>query len=171
LARASIERALAGERLEVRLADYPAALNQPRATFVTLHVGDDLRGCIGSLEAYRPLAVDVAENACDAALHDPRFAPVATAELGRLHIHISILSPPEPLHVGSERELLAQLRPGVDGLTLTERHCRGTFLPAVWDTLPEPREFVRALKQKAGLAPDYWSDSISVERYTAESVP
>lgn len=170
LALASIAQALRGEMLEPRLGDYPAALQQRGASFVTLYVAGALHGCIGSLEAHRPLVRDVVENARDAAFHDPRFPRLTHAELDRLHIHISVLSAPEPLRFVSEDDLLRQLRPGVDGLILTERDNRGTFLPAVWEALPDRRAFLYALKQKAGLAPDYWSDTIKAERYTAESL-
>lgn len=171
LARASIEHGLNGELLKLNLHDYSGALRQPAATFVTLHIGGELHGCIGSLEANRPLVRDIAENARAAAFHDPRFPRLTHSELARLEIHISILTPPEALQFVSEDDLLRQLRPGVDGLILSEGSRRGTFLPAVWQTLPDPRAFLRALKHKAGLEPDYWSATVKVERYTAESIP
>jgi AmmeMemoRadiSam system protein A len=106
-----------------------------------------------------------------AAYRDPRFLPLTAAEFDEVDLHISVLSRPEPLSFSSEDELLRQLRPGIDGLILAERYSRGTFLPSVWEQLPEPREFLARLKQKAGLGPAYWSDAIRVERYTAESIP
>lgn len=160
-----------GRPLTVDVTRYPAELQAQRASFVTLHVAGALRGCIGSLEAARPLIQDVAHNAYSAAFEDPRFPPVTVAEADRLDIHISVLTPAEPLSFASEHDLVAQLRPGVDGLILIEGARRGTFLPSVWDSLPEPRSFLRQLKVKAGLPEDYWSQTLQVHRYTTESFP
>lgn len=171
LAGAAIEKGLGGERLAVRASDYPEPLRAPRATFVTLHVGSGLRGCIGTLEVRRTLVEDVAHNARAAAFEDPRFPPLARAELGRLDIHISVLSAPEPVAFASEEDLLRQLRPRVDGLILQAGLRRGTFLPSVWEQLPEPREFLRHLKRKAGLPADYWAADIRVSRYVTASIP
>ncbi len=170
LTAASIAHGLAyGRSLPVNPADYPARLREPGAAFVTLHLHGRLRGCIGSLEAYRPLVEDVAENAFAAAFRDPRFPPVTQAEFPHLDIEVSVLSPPEPLPVRSEAELLTKIRPGVDGLILEEGMRRGTFLPAVWESLPDPRSFVSQLKLKAGLPLDYWSDTLRVYRYHTEA--
>jgi len=171
IARASISNGLRqGQPLPIRLEDYPPVLQAPRASFVTLQINDQLRGCIGSLEAVRPLVEDVAENAFAAAFRDPRFPPVSDREFDQLDYHISILSPSKPLEFESENDLLKKLRPGIDGLILEERGQRGTFLPSVWESLPSPRQFLAQLKVKAGLPADYWSDSIKVERYTVEDV-
>jgi AmmeMemoRadiSam system protein A len=129
-----------------------------------------LRGCIGTLQAFRPLVEDVAHNAYAAAFHDPRFPRLSAKEYAQLHYHISILSTPEPVKFKDEQDLLAQLRPGIDGLVLEEGLYRGTFLPQVWESLPEPKTFLRHLKQKAGLHPDYWSTTIKVQRYTVEEI-
>lgn len=170
VARESIIRGLqAGEPLRVRVADHPAALRAVRASFVTLHGGDDLRGCIGHLEAVQPLVEDVAENAYAAAFRDPRFPPLRPEELGSLRIHVSVLTPPEPLPCASEAELLTRLRPGRDGLILEAGHRRGTFLPSVWASLPGPREFLHHLKLKAGLPGNGWPAQIRVYRYETES--
>lgn len=158
-----------GRPMSVHAADYPEELQPLRASFVTLHRHGELRGCIGILEAMRPLVDDVAYHAWAAAFEDPRFAPLAEWELEGLDIHISILSPPEPLVFHSEEELLQQLRPGIDGLILRDCGRRGTFLPSVWDSLPNPRDFWSHLRLKAGLPPDWWSDTLRVERYTTES--
>jgi AmmeMemoRadiSam system protein A len=147
----------------------PAGLLVPRASFVTLTQRGELRGCRGSLEARQPLALDVWENAWASAFDDPRFPPLARTELAGLGIGLSVLTPPEPLEVGSERELLAALRPGIDGLVLSFGPRRATFLPAVWESLPEPRRFVAELKRKAGWPQDFWSAAIRCERYTTES--
>ena len=114
------------------------------------------------------LAKDVAENAVAAAFHDPRFEPLSIEEAEKLEIHISVLSPPEELNFSSEADLLEQIRPGVDGLILQAGGRRGTFLPSVWEELPEKEMFLMYLKMKAGLPTDYWSDSLRVFRYTAE---
>lgn len=158
-----------GQRLAVDPLKYPAQLRQLRASFVTLEQAGHLRGCIGALEARRPAVVDVASNAYAAAFADPRFPPLQASELPGLHLHISLLSPCEPVTFTSEDDLIAKLRPGVDGLILSEGLRRGTFLPSVWESLPEPREFLRQLKLKAGLPPDYWSERLRVERYATIS--
>ena len=170
LARASIRAGLEGGEPRVRATDYPAGLQAPRASFVTLNVAAQLRGCIGTLEAHQPLVLDVAQNAFAAAFRDPRFPALGRDEFARIEIHISILSVPEPVAFASEADLLARLRPGVDGLIIEEGYRRGTFLPAVWESLPEPGEFLRQLKRKAGLPADYWSAGIRIRRYTVESI-
>lgn len=146
-------------------------LREPGASFVTLERQGRLRGCIGTLEARRPLAADVAHNAFQSAFRDPRFPPLDESELQGLEIHISVLSPAEPMTFGSEEDFIRQLRPGVDGVILEEGWHRGTFLPAVWEDLPNPRDFVQHLKLKAGLPANYWSKTIKAYRYTAEYFP
>lgn len=170
LARRSIAHGLDhGTALRVDPADYPEPLRAERAAFVTLHRDGELRGCIGHLEACQALVSDVAENAFAAAFRDPRFPPLTRQEASRLAVHISVLSPAEPMTFSSEADLLAQIRPGVDGLILRDGFARGTFLPSVWESLPQPRDFLNHLKRKAGLPTDHWSDRIRVERYTTES--
>lgn len=169
IARNSIDHGLkTGKPVEINLDSYDAALQQKRATFVTLHKQHKLRGCIGVLEPIRPLALDVSNNAFSAAFSDHRFPPVTADEITQLHIHISILSTPTPVHFTSEHDLVEQLRPGIDGLIMQEGHHRGTFLPSVWDTVKEKDEFIKHLKNKSGLPENYWSDSITVQRYTVE---
>ncbi len=171
LAKASIKHGLeTGSPLSVNPKDYEAELAEQGACFVTIKINDDLRGCIGSLEAYRPLIEDVADNAFAAAFRDPRFPKLTDAEYEQLQYHISVLDKPQPMSFESEQDLLQQIRPGIDGLVLQDKHNRGTFLPAVWDSLPEAEDFLRHLKLKAGLSPNYWSDTIKVERYTAEDI-
>ncbi len=150
-----------------RLAD---ELKEKRASFVTLQMDGQLRGCIGMLEAVRPLAVDISENAFAAAFKDPRFPPVTEKEYERLELHLSILSPAREIRFTSEQDLIDQLQPGKDGLILQEGLQRGTFLPSVWESLPSPEQFLQHLKQKAGLPANYWSDSLRVYRYTTESI-
>lgn len=170
LARSSIRHGLGHHRPQpVDPLDFPPALRAPRAAFVTLNRQGQLRGCVGHLEACQALVLDVAENAFAAAFRDPRFLPLGADELADLEIHISVLSPPEAMNVASEADLLRQMRPGVDGLILEEGRHRGTFLPAVWESLPLPTQFLSRLKQKAGLPTAHWSDGIRVYRYTAEA--
>jgi uncharacterized protein len=171
IASASINYGLSERSaLPVIPQDYPELLQQPRASFVTLRIGGRLRGCMGSLEATEPLVVNVAKNAYSAAFRDPRFAPLARDEFPQIGIHLSVLSRPEPLEFETEEQLLAQVRPGVHGVTLIEGNRRATLLPAVWDSVSEPGEFLTHLKRKAGLPVDYWSKTIRAERYTAESI-
>lgn len=171
LARESIAYGLeTGRVFSVDAQAYPEPLRRVVATFVTLRHEGRLRGCIGTLEAHRPLVVDVAEHAYAAAFRDPRFPPLSAAELPELEIEISILSAPEPLHFNSEAELLRRLRPGVDGLILEEDGRRGTFLPSVWESLPQREEFLRQLKVKCGLPPNYWSPTLRAYRYTSTHI-
>ncbi len=167
----SIRRGISGERLQVTPGDYSPALQTHRATFVTLQFEGRLRGCIGSLEAHQALITDVVDNAYAAAFSDPRFPPVTSVEYDSLTLHLSILNPPEAVSFQTEDELIGQLRPGVDGLILHEGVHRGTFLPSVWESLTEPRDFLNQLKCKAGLPGDYWSSTIRIERYTVETIP
>jgi len=141
-------------------------LNEPGATFVTLSCTGALRGCIGSLVAQRPLRIDVASNALAAAFSDPRFEPLSVREYHALEVEVSLLSPMQPLTVESENHALTRLRPGVDGVLLEYGRQRGTFLPQVWEQLPEPRAFLAHLKQKAGLPADFWADDVRLSRYT-----
>ncbi|MBM4200767.1 MAG: AmmeMemoRadiSam system protein A [Gammaproteobacteria bacterium] len=172
LARESIGFGLQHARPLATAPDaFPPVLREFRASFVTLKKAGALRGCIGSLEAYRPLAIDVAENAFAAAFRDPRFPPVGAHELDALELQLSLLTPAEPMTVRSEDDLLDQLRPGEDGLILQEGGRRATFLPSVWESLPEPDQFLRHLKRKAGLPEDYWSDALQVFRYATEHIP
>lgn len=141
-------------------------LSLPGATFVTLTQGGELRGCIGSLEAYRPLAADVAENALASAFRDTRFAPLAEHELAATRVEVSLLGAAEPLECTSEADALARLCPGIDGLILSFGGHRATFLPQVWEGLPEPRRFLAQLKLKAGLPADFWHENLSLARYS-----
>jgi AmmeMemoRadiSam system protein A len=158
------------QQLHVEPSNYDEELRLIRATFVTLETYKHLRGCIGTLTAQRPLISDVAYHAYAAAFSDPRFPKLQALEYPALDIHISILSPPEPMKFNSEVDLIQQLRPGVDGLILSDGFHQGTFLPSVWQSLSEPRDFLQHLKQKAGLPSEYWSDTIKLERYTAEYI-
>ena len=170
LARYAIEFGLrTGDAPKVSPDDYPPALRIPRSSFVTLKRDAKLRGCIGQLEAHDALVEGVARNAYAAAFKDPRFAPLGSNELADVTISLSVLTVPEPLAFDNESQLLQQLRPGVDGLVLRDQDKCGTFLPSVWDLLPDPVEFLRHLKTKAGLEPDHWSSTLTVARYGALS--
>ncbi len=150
----------------VAMPDAADWLRQPGASFVTLTRAGELRGCIGSLEARRPLGEDVRANAAAAAFRDPRFVPLTRAEFEQVRVEVSLLSPSEPVVVASEAEALARLRPHVDGVVFEYAHYRSTFLPQVWEQLPEPAAFLAQLKRKAGLAADFWSDAVRLSRYT-----
>jgi hypothetical protein len=165
LARAAIARRFGAGTASL---PHPAWLDEPGAVFVTLTEGGQLRGCIGSLEAHRPLLKDLEANALAAAFRDPRFPPLQEDELDRLHVEVSILSRPEPMRFSSEADALAQLRPGVDGVILEHGWHRATFLPQVWDQLPDRRQFMAHLKAKAGLPIDFWADDVRLSRYTVE---
>jgi hypothetical protein len=166
IARQSIALRLHGRR-SVLPADLPAVLRARGASFVTLKKNGDLRGCIGSLAAWRPLAEDIADNAEKAAFHDPRFPPLTLEEWAGLDLSVSILTPSEPMTFNDEADLLAQLRPGIDGLIIEDRTHRALYLPSVWEMLPDPFEFLRQLKRKAGLPPNHWSPTFSARRFRA----
>lgn len=140
-------------------------LARPSATFVTLTQDGALRGCVGSLSAQRPLAADVSENAVASAFHDSRFSPLGADELPRTRIEVSLLDTPRTLTFNCEAAALSQLRPGIDGVILTYGTHRATFLPQVWEQLPDPQSFIEALKTKAGLPAHFWDESIELARY------
>lgn len=170
LAAASIRFPLTGRKLQVDPGDLPAELAGPGATFVTLTREGRLRGCIGSHRAWRPLAIDVIENAAFAAFSEPRFPPVVAAELEGLGLSVSLLTPATPVPAASEAELLGALRPGRDGVILTEGKHRGLFLPEMWEQLASPAEFLAWLKRKAGLPETYWSATVRVQRFATLAV-
>ena len=143
-------------------------LARQAATFVTLRLEGELRGCIGSIDARRPLGEDVAANARAAAFSDPRFEPLAVDEFAIVHVEVSVLSPRSPLAAASEAEAIRALRPGVDGIYLEYGDCRATFLPQVWESLPDPEQFLVALRRKASLPASFWDPAIRLTRYTVE---
>jgi len=157
LARQALEAAVGGHPLPpLDLASLPKALREPGASFVTLTIDEALRGCIGALEAYQPLAEDVREHAVAAALNDYRFPPLTPAELPRVHIEISRLTPLRPLHYETPENLPGLLRPGVDGVVLRLGFRRATFLPQVWEKIPNAERFLSQLCLKMGAPPDAW---------------
>jgi len=147
-------------------AEHP--FSRPGAVFVTLTREGELRGCVGSFEARRSLILDVARNAYSAAFMDFRFSPVTETDLEGLDLHISLLGPLVPLSVSGLTDLIAVLRPGKDGLLLEDLPNRATFLPQVWDSLPDPGDFVGELFMKAGLPADHWSGTLQFHRYAVE---
>ena len=164
--------ALARQAIAHRLGRAPAPVvpNDPRlhekgATFVTLTKDGDLRGCIGSLRRSRRLGEDVLANAVAAAMEDPRFAPLEADELDTVTVEVSLLSDPEYLEFAGEEALLAQLRPGEDGLIIFSGCRSATFLPQVWEQLPEPHQFLAALKHKAGLPTHREAAGLMAARY------
>ncbi len=166
LARASIAQALG--------MDYPSQdaaatdeqwLQDKAACFVTLKKQGELRGCIGTLEAYRCLRDDVEANAKAAAFKDPRFPPLTAAEFNDIEIEISLLSPMQTIKFSNEQEALALIQPGVDGIVFEYGVYRSTFLPQVWQQLPGSSEFMAHLKQKAGLPAGFWDDDVKLYRY------
>jgi AmmeMemoRadiSam system protein A len=163
IARAAIARALG---VQATAREDARWLTEPGASFVTLKERGELRGCLGSLEARRSLLLDIKSNAVAAAFRDPRFAPVSYAELPEIRIEVSVLSPLTAIEAYREEDALARLRPHEDGVVLEYGSHRGTFLPQVWESLPEPTDFLRQLKRKAGLPESFWSAEIRLSRYT-----
>ncbi len=153
----------------VEVLGFPHPMRTHRRTFVSVNVGGRLRGCVGSLVANNPLIADVVQNAYRAAFEDKRFKPLTEEDLAETDISVSLLSTPRPMSFQSEADLVVQIQPDTDGLILQDGNKRGIFLPIVWEQIFEPREFLRHLKNKAGLPPDHWSDGIKLWRYTTES--
>ncbi len=165
IARATIGRQLGLSMTARQDADF---LREPGATFVTLQLDGELRGCIGSLAPHRNLLDDVSRNARSAAFLDPRFTPLSLREFARVTVEVSELSPQTPIAFRDEADLLSQLRPGIDGLVLEVDGHRGTFLPQVWQSLPSPADFLAHLKRKAGVPPDHPLTGARVARYTVD---
>ena len=169
LARNAIASQFGLPRTAVEASD--AELNEPGAVFVTLTIGGQLRGCIGSLVAQRPLLQDVTDNALKAAFCDPRFPPLLSAEFPNTNVEVSLLTKPVLLPVADEADALAKLRPGIDGVILQAGEHRSTYLPSVWEQLPDPAQFLAQLKVKAGLPANWWSPQVRLFIYQAEKFP
>jgi len=168
IAKNSIEHGLHhGTPLAPALDTLPPEMVETGACFVTLNKGGRLRGCIGSPEAWRSLATDIAENAFRSAFEDPRFGPLSPGETAELDIHISVLSPAEPFPFADQADLIAKLRVGEDGLIIEDLGRRALFLPSVWSQLPDPAAFLNHLKAKAGLGAAHWSDTFTAWRFIA----
>jgi AmmeMemoRadiSam system protein A len=167
IARTAISRALRVRSASTAEVDENMPwLSQPGATFVTLTQWGELRGCIGSLQACDPLIEDVSNNAVSAALYDPRFSPLAADELETVSVEVSLLSELQPLDFSSEADVLTQLRPDIDGVVFEYGPYRSTFLPQVWESLPQPQQFLARLKSKARLSEDFWAEDVKLSRYT-----
>lgn len=165
IARAAIARILH--------APYPVAADETApwlaelgASFITLTQYGELRGCIGTLQAHRPLLADVKSNAVSAALHDTRFLPLTREEFATVQVEISLLSTTQPMAVRDEADALAQLSPGTDGVVFEYGRHRSTFLPQVWESLAQPTLFLAMLKRKAGLPDNFWAEDVKLSRYT-----
>jgi len=170
LARSAIERAVRGEDPPVLDQDtITSHLREPGASFVTLTINGQLRGCIGALEPSQPLVEDVRQHALAAALDDPRFTPVKPQELSQIEIELSRLSIPRNLSYRDASDLLSQLHPGVDGVILREGSRRATFLPQVWEKIPDKPAFLDNLCMKMGVPPDSWRQrKLEVQTYQVE---
>lgn len=157
LAREALQQGVAGQTMPVlNLQNLPPALRATGASFITLTIAGELRGCIGALEPYQPLAEDVREHAVAAALEDPRFPPVSREEVGRIKIEISRLTLPQDLEYTDAEDLLGKLHPHADGVILRDGMRRATFLPQVWEKIPDKEQFLDNLCYKMGAAPDTW---------------
>ncbi|MFT5209891.1 MAG: AmmeMemoRadiSam system protein B/AmmeMemoRadiSam system protein A [Flavobacterium sp.] len=168
VARQAIQHALTSrDKFNIDLGTVADNLKVPAASFVTINIDGQLRGCIGSLQAHRSLILDIANNAQSAAFRDPRFAALTIGEFQKITLHISVLSEPENMGILDFEGLLTRIRPGVDGIILEENGKRATYLPSVWEQLSEPKDFLRTLRQKAGLPPQNWHEC-RVQRYTTE---
>lgn len=163
IARAAISRALNIPRTADESAPW---LTGPCTCFVTLTRHGQLRGCIGSLQAHRSMLDDIKSNAISAALNDPRFMPLSAKELDITDIEVSLLTPPQAMTFRDEADALSRLKPGVDGVIFEFDRYRSTFLPQVWQQLPEPRQFMAHLKRKAGLPDNFWDEKIKLSRYS-----
>jgi uncharacterized protein len=163
IARAAISQAL---HVPHTTDETPPWLAEHGACFVTLTQEGELRGCIGSLQAHRPLLADVKSNAVSAALHDPRFTPLTVEELDITTVEVSLLSATQEMTVRDEADALAQMQPGVDGIIFEYGRYRSTFLPQVWESLAQPRQFLGMLRRKAGLPEDFWAEGVKLSRYT-----
>lgn len=171
IARQAVEAAARGQDLPaLEMADCPARLQAPGASFVTLTRSGALRGCIGGLQASIPLALDVREHALAAATEDYRFLPIQADELAELEIEVSVLTEPRPLGYASPQDLMARLRPGIDGVILSSGLRRATFLPQVWEKVPDAATFLSMLCEKAGLREHaWWEGGLEVATYQVES--
>jgi len=167
VAREVITKSIARDNFHVNTESWAPQLMFRKATFVSLHINNILRGCIGSLRAHQPLAIDIAQNAVKAALSDPRFPPVTAEEVEQLTIEVSILTTPQEIYPASQSDLCTMIRPGIDGVTIQDGECRATFLPLVWHNMSTAEEFISSLKEKAEISAEHWPDTIRVWTYQA----
>ena len=166
VARQSIKHGLEEARaIQVITSHYSSNLQQTFSSFVTLYKKGELRGCIGALQATQPLINDISEHAYAAAFQDPRFPALENHEYDQLDIKISVLGKSEKMKFINEEDLLQQIRPNIDGLILEHGYNRGTFLPSVWEQLPDKKDFLNHLKVKAGYTFDWWDNAVKISRY------
>lgn len=157
IARGALENSVRGESLpDIALTQLPTSLQEHGASFVTLTIQSNLRGCIGTLEAYQALALDVQEHAVAAALQDPRFPRVRPPELENIHVEVSVLSPKTPLDYEGPDDLIEKLRVEIDGVVLQDGYRKATFLPQVWEKLPSKEQFLSHLCLKMGASENLW---------------
>ncbi|MCR5260841.1 MAG: AmmeMemoRadiSam system protein B [Candidatus Gastranaerophilales bacterium] len=168
LAAVSIKSQL--DNVSLTVENYPRALETKMASFVTLEIGGNLRGCIGSLVGVEPVIVDICKNARNAAFKDPRFIPLEKKEFEKLNIKVSLLSAPVPYKFSSEEELLEAMVPNVDGVIIKDIGRQAVYLPEVWYQIPDKKEFLKSLKMKAGMQPDWFSDTFEAYRFTTRIV-
>ena len=161
----SLERAVIGKNFTPERKDYPDVIFNKGASFVTLTQNGNLRGCIGSLLPNRAIALDIADNARQAALADSRFQPLTPNELKNINFTISLLTGYERIYYTDEDNLLSQINPNIDGLVIRDGNRQGLFLPSVWKQVPDKKEFISSLKIKAGLSPSYWSKDMKIYRF------
>jgi AmmeMemoRadiSam system protein A len=169
VAQQSIARGLRGYDESLPIRTWPLKFLEPRATFTTLLLDGELRGCCGTIEPQRPLVNDVWRSAWASAYADARFWPVEPDDIGSLETAISVLTPLEPLPASSDDELIAWLRPGIDGLVLQCGSRCATFLPAVWESVPDPADFIAQLKKKGRWSPLGWPTGMTACRYGTET--
>ncbi len=170
IAREAIDNAVKGKvSPRIDQTSLTQTLREHGASFVTLTIAENLRGCIGALEAYQPLAEDVREHAVSAAMEDPRFPPVSESEFSRIHIEVSRLTPPQELEYTDSDDLLKKLRPHIDGVILKHSYRKATFLPQVWEKIPNPVEFLEQLCYKMGERGNLWQNTkLQVFTYQVE---
>ena len=171
LAREVIRAKLENENLKINDAEISGALKQKSGTFVTLRIGGRLRGCIGHIEPVQEIYKDVAENACSAAFEDPRFSPLTKSGFEKTVMEISLLSESKKFEYKSRDSLIRNLEKNKPGVILKKGGQTATFLPQVWEELPNAEEFLAHLCLKAGLNPEEWNRGIEIETYTVEKIP
>lgn len=164
LARSSIENELRKGAEVKRPKEISTALKEKHGCFVTLHKRGALRGCIGTIEPVRPLFSNVEENAINSAFKDPRFSPVTQEELPELEIEVSVLTEPKILEFEDAKDLMAKLKPGVHGVILSQGHRSATFLPQVWEQLPDKKDFLENLCLKGGMSRSCWKEKETIVR-------
>lgn len=152
------------------ITNHDSVFSELGACFVTLKKEGNLRGCIGSIIAHQPLINDIAAHAQDAAFHDPRFNPVSEDEIKDLTIDVSLLSEPKPIYFEDEFDLLNKIVPKKDGIIIKDGSYQAVYLPSVWDEIPDREMFLKSLKMKAGLKPDYFSNTFEAYRFEAEYI-